>query len=47
MSHAGHENTHIDHSLDHRAPSTPQHHIQKKKQVSDMSHVNATSQGQV
>ncbi|KAH0661476.1 hypothetical protein KY284_026407 [Solanum tuberosum] len=35
MSHAGHDNTHIDHSLDHRAHATPQHHIQNKQQVPD------------
>uniref|UniRef100_M1BMA4 Uncharacterized protein n=1 Tax=Solanum tuberosum TaxID=4113 RepID=M1BMA4_SOLTU len=47
MSHAGHENTQIDHSLDHRAPATPQHHIQNKQQVPNRSQVNATSQAQV
>ncbi|KAH0776422.1 hypothetical protein KY290_007833 [Solanum tuberosum] len=35
MSYAGHENTQIDHSLEHRAPTTPQHHIQNKQQVPD------------
>ncbi|KAH0776687.1 hypothetical protein KY290_008098 [Solanum tuberosum] len=47
MSHAGHENTQIDHSLDHRTPATPQHHIQNKHQVPNRSQINATSQGQV
>ncbi|KAH0643284.1 hypothetical protein KY290_034878 [Solanum tuberosum] len=47
MSHARHENTQIDHSLDHRTPATPQHHIQNKHQVPNRSQINATSQGQV
>ncbi|KAK6782176.1 hypothetical protein RDI58_019972 [Solanum bulbocastanum] len=47
MSHAGHENTQIDHSLDYKAPATPQHHIQNKQQVPDRSQVNVTSQGQL
>ncbi|KAH0725402.1 hypothetical protein KY284_001267 [Solanum tuberosum] len=47
MFHARHENTQIDHSLDHRAPATSQHHIQNKQQVPDKSKVNATSQAQV
>ncbi|KAG5585764.1 hypothetical protein H5410_046198 [Solanum commersonii] len=37
----------IDHSLDHRTPATPQHHIQNKQQVPNRSQINATSQGQV
>ncbi|KAK6793704.1 hypothetical protein RDI58_007157 [Solanum bulbocastanum] len=41
------DNTQIDHSLDHRTPATPQHHIQNKKQVLDRSQINSTSQGQV
>ncbi|KAH0682710.1 hypothetical protein KY290_021307 [Solanum tuberosum] len=47
ISHAGHENTQIDHSLHRRTPATPQHHIQNKHQVPNRSQINATSQGQV